>query len=82
MFIGGLNWETTDGNFTCFVKYCAEFVKNPYERTLNSLEKSPNVLLCEKIKPVDLEDLDSSPLKILNVSTPSWSRNISLMARL
>lgn len=43
MFIGGLNWETTDGNYMSLVD-CTDSMQIRYESTLNSSERSLNVL--------------------------------------
>ena len=66
MFIGGLNWETTDGT-TIYLRISADTLKNRCEHILNNLEKSPNAPSCAKIKLVDLEVSDFSLSKIQNV---------------
>ena len=80
MFIGGLNWETTDG--TLSLSWILLIAKSLCERILNSLERLQNVLLCEKTRLADLVDSDSLLSETPNVSMPSWSRNIFWTERL
>jgi hypothetical protein len=62
MFIGGLNWETTDGEFrsTLWVFYIVLTTsQNPSEPISLSLARLLNALSCVMVPPVDREALDS-----------------------